>query len=232
MKKAIIIISVLLLIMPLGFSFIDARDYISDIIGTVDGAIETVKGIFGNDKYNSETPQQNDISAEVKELGIGGEYRIVEEYVEYRIKNENTILNEDFMSVEAVSDTLYDVIVRNKGDILRKRFTAMRLTLSFSNGTDHYEIDVLWIGPYTFDNSDGVEYIGDEGYYGGDENYPFKTSLYWYRNDGMLCPISNSLDIIQYSAGKGGLLTVPKIPKSISTKEQTFNDFWDEWTGG
>lgn len=229
MKKALIFVAVLTLIMPLGFSFLQVRDYIADIVDTADGAIETVKGIFGNDVYNSSTPQQNDVGDEVLELGIGGERRQVNEYVEYRLKNENIIFNEEFMHVKHVSNTLYDVYVRNTGDFFRKRFTAMRLTLSFENQNDHYEIDVLWVGPYTFDNTDLEEFIGYEGEI--HDTY-CKSSLFWYKSDGMLSTITNTLNIIGMSGGKYNSFGLCKIPKSISVKEQTFLDYWDEWTGG
>lgn len=226
MKIVIAFLVVCALLLPVGFSFTGIQEYLEGATDTIQGAIDTIKGIFGNDKFNNEVPQEVDVGKETLELGIGGTEN-VRSYVEWRIKRDVNILNEENMHVKYVSNILYDIYIRPQGGILKRRYTAIRLTIECTEvyGSATYEADCLWIGVYDFNNETLEAYPMQTKNIGGDV---YSTNLYVYSSDNALVPIFDGGDLFN----RMGRQYMNKYPKSISSITQTFKDFWDEWTGG
>lgn len=227
MKTVIAFLVICALVLPVGFSFSGIQRYIEGTSDTIQGAIDTIKGIFGNDKFNNEVPQETDVAKDTYILGATGEAVNVLEYVEWRLKRDINIQNEGNMHVKYVSDILYDVYLRPQGGILRRRYTAVRLTIecvdAYENRT--YETDCLWVGIFDFNNETLEYYPLQTQRINGEE---YSTNLYVYSSDNVLIPVYDGGDV-QYTMGKNYLM---KYPKSISSITQTFKDFWQEWTGG
>lgn len=226
MKTILSFLIICALILPVGFSFNSMYEYVEGTADTINGALETVKGIMGNDKYNSEPPQDNSVSPDTKILGATGESVNVREWVDWKLKKTINIYNEDMLTIKDISGTLYDVHIRPKGGILKRKYTAIRMTVVFEYTQEGYHIeqDCLWIGPYAFNNETGEEYplqtdLSDNS---------IGTALYIYESDNCLIPVFNALDFIDVSK----LQYLNKYPKSITEIKQTFDDFWQEWTGG
>lgn len=223
MKKAICFILVFTLIFPVGFSFVETKNKIEDIYSTFDTSISTVSGILGLGKINAELPQESDVGKTYWEVGATGELKNVAEYVEWKIKKDCNIANEESLKVLYVSDYVYDVVIRQKGDVTKKSFCSLRVTIT--NG--EIQQDCLYVGPLSFNNETGEEFENLESQPIIDGPV-YSTCLFLYKSDSQLIPVFNMVGFGNISAFSNGW----RVPKSITRRKTTFQYYWDEWTGG